>query len=204
MTFQFSELNDRAKERARSGWRAGGLDYEWWESTYEDAERAAACLGIAIDRFPINKRPKIHFSGFWSQGDGASWEGQYAPKLDAVQAIAEYAPQDKELGRIARELTVFQTTFRLMYGHHVGATVTTRGHHSHSGTMNADVYFSSKTEINDVAPPEELIDAFAQLLRDFADWIYAQLEKEYDYLMSDEVIDEQLADYTFDEAGFIV
>jgi hypothetical protein len=42
------------------------------------------------------------------------------------------------------------------------------------------------------------------LMRDFADWIYERLEQEHDYLLSDETVDEQLADANFDEDGTII
>ena len=35
-------------------------------------------------------------------------------------------------------------------------------------------------------------ESLKQLMRDFADWIYSSLEKEYDYLTSDEAIAESL------------
>ena len=30
--YQFNELSDRAKERAREWYREGALDYDWWEN----------------------------------------------------------------------------------------------------------------------------------------------------------------------------
>lgn len=47
--YQFDELNDKAKERAREWYRAGALDYEWWESVYEDA----AQVGLKITGFDL-------------------------------------------------------------------------------------------------------------------------------------------------------
>ena len=42
-------------------------------------------------------------------------------------------------------------------------------------------------------------------LRSFADWIYRQLEKEYEFNMSDENVDESIRinEYEFDETGAI-
>lgn len=45
--YQFDELSDKAKEKARDWWREGGLDYEWWDCIYEDAER----IGLKITGF---------------------------------------------------------------------------------------------------------------------------------------------------------
>jgi len=42
-----------------------------------------------------------------------------------------------------------------------------------------------------------------EALRDLARWLYRQLEREYDYLSSDEAVDETIIanDYTFTEPG---
>ena len=47
--FQFSELSERAKERARDWFRQGALDYEWWDSVFEDAKT----VGIVITEFDL-------------------------------------------------------------------------------------------------------------------------------------------------------
>jgi hypothetical protein len=42
-----------------------------------------------------------------------------------------------------------------------------------------------------------------EALRDLARWLYRQLEREYDYLSSDEAVDETIIanDYTFTDTG---
>jgi hypothetical protein len=47
------------------------------------------------------------------------------------------------------------------------------------------------------------VGGVTQCMRDFADWIYDQLRKEYEYQMSDEQVDETLIanEYEFDEDG---
>jgi hypothetical protein len=46
-------------------------------------------------------------------------------------------------------------------------------------------------------------DVVAEVLCDLARWLYRQLEREYEYLTSDEVVDEAIVAnaYTFTEAG---
>lgn len=61
----FNQLADRAKETARNDYRTDGLDYQWWDCTYE--EWTAELKDMGFDG--IN----IAFTGFWSQGDGASF-----------------------------------------------------------------------------------------------------------------------------------
>ena len=59
-------------------------------------------------RGAIFEAPCIWFSGFWSQGDGASWEGDYAYRKSATADLRAYAPQDRTLHRIADALRAVQ------------------------------------------------------------------------------------------------
>jgi hypothetical protein len=55
LIYQFDELSEKAKEKARDWFRNGALDYEWWESVYEDAER----IGLKITSFELDRRQSI-------------------------------------------------------------------------------------------------------------------------------------------------
>lgn len=50
--YQFDELSDEAKEKARDWYREVGFDYEWYDSTYEDAAR----VGLVIKGFDLYSR----------------------------------------------------------------------------------------------------------------------------------------------------
>jgi hypothetical protein len=51
--------------------------------------------------------------------------------------------------------------------------------------------------------PEGADATVTESLRDFADWIYRQLETEYEWRMADEQVDYAITanEYTFDESG---
>ena len=49
--YQFDELDEKAKERARDWYRSAGLDYDWYESTYDDA----AEVGLEITGFDVGR-----------------------------------------------------------------------------------------------------------------------------------------------------
>lgn len=49
--YQFDELDEKAKEKARNWYRSGALDYEWWESTYDDAKS----IGLEITEFGLDR-----------------------------------------------------------------------------------------------------------------------------------------------------
>jgi len=198
--YKFEELSDRAKEEAREWYRSGALDYGWWDFIYEDAANVADILGIDIRCNPVKLMngsvrhdPCIWFSGFCSQGDGACFEGHYSYKKGSVKEIKKYAPTDKELHSIAERL--FDAQRRCFYG--LTAKIKHSGHYSHSGCMSIDVscYDDMRFDEEDIRQP----------LRDFADWIYKQLEQEHDYLLSDEVVDESIVanEYEFNADGSI-
>jgi hypothetical protein len=58
--FEFYELSEDAKEKAREWYREGALDYEWWDSVYEDAEN----IGLKITSFDLDRNR--HAEGFFT------------------------------------------------------------------------------------------------------------------------------------------
>ena len=203
--YDFSELSEDAKQKAREHHTSDGYPYDdWWDGVYDDANRVAKILGLDIELTRQTKSGgtvavvNISFSGFWRQGDGASFEGSYRYNPQAIAEMNEYC-NDDELIRIATELTVMQTTQRLKSLDFFAATIRQSGRYSHSYTMDFEIHDYG---IDEIGEPDKT--QFAQLMRDFADWIYKTLETEHDYLMSDKVVDEQLADEKFDEDGDVI
>lgn len=186
--YSFDELADGAKETARE-WFREDIGHEWYDCVYDDAKTCGKLLGVEIDA--------IYFSGFASQGDGACFEGRYAYAEQAPKRVLEYAPQDEELVRIARDLVKAQRSafYRLT------ADVKHRGRYYHEYATEITV----RDGDGNYAPVEQ-DEAISTALRDFMRWIYKRLENEYDYLMSDECVDEQIRanEYRFDNAGGIV
>ena len=191
--YRFNELNEPAKGRAREWYRTNCLDYDWWDCVYGDAKTIAGKMGIDIDN--------IYFSGFWSQGDGASFTGDYRYAKGAFKRIKAWAPEDKELHRIAEGIQCLQK----QYFYSLRASIT-RGagsnYYSHSGTMHVDVWDSRRSMYADLGDAE---DDLADLMRSFADWIYQQLREEYEFLVSNEQVDEAICanEYEFTEDGSI-
>ena len=157
-------------------WNVG--DFEWWDSVYELFTEDMKAIGIEVD--------KMYFSGFWSQGDGACFEGRYSHAAGATRAIRDHAPKDNELHRIA---DVLQTVQRRNF-YQLHATVTHRDRYYHEYCMAISVERDSPTWQDMTADAEETV---IEALRDLARWLYRQLEREYDHLASDESIDEAIA-----------
>ena len=201
--YQFSELSDTAKEKARSWYRELGPYDAWWDAVYEDFERVCEILGIRLKTRPVRlmgggmrAKPCIWFSGFWSQGDGASFEGYLSHSKGAPARIRDYAPTDATLHGIADRLQAIQR--RNFY--QLAAEASHRGRYYHEYSMSVDVTRDSPTC---QSPTEDAEETVTEALRDLARWLYRQLQAEYDYLTSDGSIEEGIIvnEYTFTEGG---
>lgn len=187
--YTFDELSDDAKERARDWYREGIESEELTD--YDDWETIAEILGVEFKRHDVQlmgggtrSDPCIYWSGFSSQGDGASFEGRYSYAVTAPDKIRDHAPEDATLHHIADALETVQE----QHGYRLAARITQSGNYSHSGTMRVDVY-DSDDESRDIGDAEA---AITRELRRFADWIYQQLDAQNDYLTSDEQVDESI------------
>jgi len=201
--YRLDELSDAAKEKARGWYREGAFDYDWYDCVHEDFERICKILGVRLDTRAVRLygggtrgKPCIWFSGFWSQGDGTCYPGRYSHAKAARRKIREHAPKDEELHRIADALHAIQR--RNFYQLH--AVVTHRGRYCHENSMAISVERDSPVSQEMTTDAE---DAVIEALRDLACWLYHQLEREYEYLTSDAVVDEAILanEYTFTEDG---
>ena len=197
------ELSDAAKDRARSWYRELGPHDNWWDAVYDDFERVCDILGIRLKTTPVRlmgggtrQKPCIWFSGFWSQGDGASLEGYLSHSKGATARIRAYAPTDATLHGIADRPQVIQR--RNFY--QLAAKISHRGRYYHEYTMYVDVTRDSPTW---QPPTEDAEETVVEAIRELARWLYRQLQSEYDHLTSDEALEDGIIanEYTFTETG---
>lgn len=180
-TYTFPDLSEKAKDKARQHYHDAYMpDGFWYEYTINDAKEVGKILGFDIE--------DIYFSGFWSQGDGASWTGGYEYVKGAPDKVASHTGNDAELIRIAHALQAIQRR----HFYKLRASVSRAGYYCHSHTMRADVEDRTDT-YRDVRDAEKDL---LELFQDFADWIYKNLRNAYDYETSDLAITE-----TFDANG---
>lgn len=178
--YQFHELSDKAKERARNWYREGLSDSEWYGYELE-------FWGDVCEAFGIYD-PKIAFRGFWSQGDGASFTGTFRPE-NIAQSLADVCRDDAVIALHARLRA-------LQHPEDYSAKVyLSSGMYVFSGMMECE---DRETGGNGQHEHE-----LCGILRALADRIYRSLEAEWKYLNSDESVDEVIAenDYYFHESG---
>ena len=191
--FQFHELPSDAKQHAISTYWGEHWDYE---CVFEDAKEIAKLMGIDID--------DIYFSGFWSQGDGACFTGTYRYAKGGVKTVMEYAPEDKELHRIANELQAVQKK----YFYKLLSTIKHRGRYYHEMCMSIETVRADgdMNRYDCRGPSDDDEKAINEALRDFARWIYKRLEEQYNYETSEEAVLESCESngYEFDSRGNII
>ena len=203
VVYAIEELPETAKERARAWYRETCLDHEWYDAVFEDFEAICRILGVTLRTSPVRlmggatrDRAHLFFRGFWSQGDGASFEGSFSYACGAARAIRGHAPKDAELHRIADDLQAAQK--RNFY--QLTGSIRTRGNYCHEHSMAIEVERDSPTwqPMTDGAE-----DTVIETLRDLARWLYRQLQREYEYLTTDAVVDETIAinGWTFTAQG---
>jgi len=184
--YTFDELTDEAKETARD-WYRNDLEFDT-EFVFEAAANIAELFGLSIH--------KNYYSGFWSQGDGACFEGNYEYRKGALKAVKKHAPKDIVLHGIVQDLQDIQRR----YFYQLTASTRHKGFYYHSGCMAVSVSGDPDIYYGNFTGPE---DAVTQALREFADWIYQRLEAEWNYTTSDEAVDETIRcnEYEFTVGG---
>lgn len=208
--FQFGELSESAKEKAREWYRRGSeSDPHFAESVYEDAAQIAEVMGLDIRQRRaklmgggFRMEPSIFYRGFCSQGDGACFEGTWRADNVKVGGVKCYAPQDAELHRIAKEFEEVAAAFPTGY-----FSVKHSGHYYHENCTDFSFELCAG-EGDDQGPSEDAIieaeDALEEAAKDFMRWIYKALEAAYDWDNADAQVDENIIanEYEFTEEGF--
>jgi hypothetical protein len=204
--YQFDELSDEAKGKARDWFRElEAQDFDAYGELWEPAEAAAKLLGITFAKTAVNLvsgktryESDIRYSGFSSQGDGASFVGSYEYAKGSTKAVRKEFPEDADLHAIADALAAIQRK----HGYLLTADISQSGSYVHKYTMDVEV--SKRSNMATLESEDtHMHDAILESMRDFAQWIYDGLRDEYEYCQSDEAVDEGIRanEYEFTEDG---
>lgn len=172
--YEFSELTEQQQKAYFELYPEKFTPYqEWYECTIENKKEILESLGFT--------NVNIGFSGFWSQGDGAHFTGEFylCPESipDIEKVLREYT-QYEELQTFAKCLLSL-----CKQDNHNSPKVTIhhRGHYQHE----LCTYFEFSDCIQD-----ELEQTVIGCCRYFMQEIYQSLEQEYEYLNSWEYVKE--------------
>jgi len=214
--YQYDELSDKAKEKAREWYRTDYPDYNWWDFLYEDFEQRAKELGIELSQKAVllmngktRYDPEIYFSGFYCQGSGSSFAGKWRAWDMNPDKLKSECPTDSELHRISNVLVDCANEDGEMWAdieaHHDnwirvevtdGDTIEEKLNELEYGSIEYNLYSKAC---------EQRADEVAKALKDFNRWIFRRLEEEYEYLTSDEQVEDSVRvnGYEFTEDGKI-
>jgi hypothetical protein len=161
--FEFQELPIEIQKKAIERYREVLPENIWWyDIVIDNFKERLSRLGYSdIQCF---------FSGFYSQGDGASFEAKYH---------YEEATDPDNFGERLKKL-------QEKYNHNLrGRIIRTSSNYSHDYTMIVDYLESDyvSAEEEDIVEEED-IEEFKIISRELARVLYMELEKEYDYLIS--------------------
>ena len=205
--YKFQELTPQAKKQACSTLQPDN-DCYWHEFIIDNAKEDGKALGFDIQ--------DIAFSGFCSQGDGASWSGY----VDMVAWLDKHKPEDAQAHVVIALIENDWAEKKLKISF-------SSSHYTHSNTMvrnnwywqnlatdagndfQIEVGMFTGADVNNLldALPEDYADTIAnevlQSARDYADDIYKQLRDEYERMCSEEYIAElcDANEYLFNKKG---
>jgi hypothetical protein len=190
---RFNDLPQYARDAILTKHRDFNVEHiDWWDCVYDDFKTKMEDIGIDVDR--------MYFSGFWSQGDGACFEGSVYnwPKFLESRgydcpALIKHAEDHFKLsvehsGHYYHEnCTRFSVDLPLP--RHDEDTEFAYDYLTYEeGSIQEATVMALLNQYVASALEAEFIDAFRDHMRD----LYKQLEDEHDHLTSDEAVLDSL------------
>lgn len=191
---RFDALPERLRDKILDEHRHWNVDHiEWWEGVYDQFKHDMDEIGIEVER--------MYFSGFWSQGDGACFQGRVFDWELFLQSLGYSEP-----ALIAHAVKHFK--FEVAHsGHYYHENCTSFGseiplprhdededfiddYSPHErGSLQEAVWMAL---LNNTYLEESFSNEFTEAFKDHMRDLYKRLEEEYDYLTSDEAILDSL------------
>lgn len=164
----------------------------WHECAIEDFKSAMWDTGIRVDR--------VYFSGFWSQGDGACFEGNVNNWELFLKSLGYTCPA---LIDHANKAFIFSCTHRGRYYHHKCVSYSAelpmpdneyedefcqRFNGDPGGSLHEAVWYALLSEHNSNSLVKEFMECFESEMKS----LYKKLNDEHDHLTSDAAVLEAL------------
>lgn len=179
--YEFNELPEDVREKVLDEWRNVNVEDDiWYDYVYDNWHNKLAEYGF--------NDVKINFSGFWSQGDGASF---VTKNIDTDKYIKKnYSAGNKMMSLVGKS-------------DDFGIFLTRNDHrYFHANTVSVDYYYEGDSDKED-ALVRELADEIETHARELMREIYNDLREVYEEETSDERITEMIVanDYLFTKDG---
>ena len=159
------------------------VEHEWWGYVTENFTERMQSVGISVKQ--------ILFSGFWSQGDGACFEGSISDWGKYLSSIGYDSPILHDLGQYNWTLS---WTHNGRYYHensiefHDGVLIEDEFNPHDEDDLRHDVWKTYIDQYNFSIIYEEML----QNIRGHMKVLYRELEEEYNSLISDEAVCESI------------
>ena len=192
-TYRFEELDDKAKEKVFESYRTDEFyPGDWWhEAAVEDFVEDRTKEGWDLET------KDVHFSGFWSQGDGASFDGEVT-----CETWIKFHKLEAKFPTIMKVLHNTHPLTAKIYTNHFGT------YYCHSNTRYLEIEEDGQLDEHiygwdDEAKEQAIMEKWneevmrlEEILEDnreeLSQQLYSKLEKQYNYYMTDEAIKEDL------------
>ena len=188
---------------------------DWWEYTYNEFTERMKQKGIGVDR--------MFFSGFWSQGDGASWSGDVRLPVFVEKYVPASIGRDCwlwlfESGWVHDRLNIYQKGNHYCHSHTMSVgNIEDYSHDADDHVLELDCILKG-TPIGtlwhlilaDTSCPIKRFDDLEELVlteaRNYADKIYKTLQSGYEAECDEDQVSEcyDANNVLFNEEGVIV
>ena len=183
---KWDQLTEANRERLLEKHRDCEVQWEWWDSVEEMFKEDMEAIGVYVEA--------MYFSGFWSQGDGACFNGHIRNWRDFLTAVKR-----PDLIEVVDE-------------HGASFDWSTRGRYCHENTVEFGIdglwinnpYDEEDDEVRHAmwnavngegGPLYATSNVFVEFLKDKMRDLYRQLEEEHEHLTSDEVVTEYILEH---------
>lgn len=149
---------------------------QWYEHVIEDfCDNICPHFGLTV-----NYRD-VEFSGFCSQGDGASFTGDFSLCDVSPAELKASLPTEVELHQLVEELAELAESHPNIQG----SISRMPSRYSHSNTMIIGIYSSDEGYCNEETEAFAAAeDSVLRIFRELADWLYSRLNAEYDFQLA--------------------
>lgn len=183
---KWDQLTEQHRGQLLEKHRDCEVQWEWWGCVEEMLREDMEAIGVYVEA--------MYFSGFWSQGDGACFNGYVGDWTKFLTAVGK-----PELAEV-------------VMAHGVSFKWQSRGRYCHENTVDFEIdglwidnpYDEDEEEVRheiwnaihkEGGPIYVVSDDLIEFLKDKMRDLYKQLEKEHEHLTSDEVVTEYILEY---------
>lgn len=161
------------------------VDHDWWEYTYDEFKIEMQTKGITVD--------DMNFTGFYSQGDGASFTG----RIDMIQFLKVHELEQQFMGAtfFAGEGELYADIKRgsSRYYHEDSVNINLEAdtyNNYEDDSIRYEVYDTMETVLN--SEWKDLEEQVSDICKGYMQDLYSKLRDEYEALTSREAIWETI------------